>query len=148
MINHYWSFLLFLLKSKKRHGVHSAFVYELNDYFYRNTNWKKAKKWTFRLKRSSDVNDLFIKTLKAFISTYSPEISMKFSLYDASRIPLETILDRTSNQDEIIVVKSLYFQRKKWAKRTPKESHVMIDFYFWGLCCQRNQVSQHFLIRI
>lgn len=148
MINHYWTFFLFLIKAKYRHGIHSPFVFQLVDYFHHDKTWQKTKKWPLTQNQYTQINLVFKQCLKSFAKTVANPDLLKIIFYDVREINLHETLDTLEDKNQIIVLESLFYQRKKWNRYSRKTTHVMIDFYFWGICYRRNQAGQFFLIRI
>ena len=145
---HYWKYFLFKCSSKYRHGVHSPFVFELVNYFHRDKKWQKIRRWPLSLKNFAQINTTFKNVFSSYINEKNTTLKMTLSFIDANNVVLEQIKNSLEGENHILVIESLFNHRKQWKKLTLKKSYVLIDFYFWGVCCHRKQIPQLFLIRI
>lgn len=153
----------FLLKSQNQHGLHSPFVYDFvtkglykkelksnnfEEYSELESLSKKQVKLLSKIVKYFKVDTIYFDIIKfnktkenGFKTLFINDIS-KLSKLDFSKL----------NTEDIIVIKSIYQNKKKylqWLEITKnKDITVSVNLYYFGLIFNRKeQAKEHFIIR-
>ena len=148
MLKHLIKYLLFCIKAKYRFGIHSPFVYQLNEYFHNDFEWQNRPKNPFKKGYCNQINLLFIKKIKAFIQNQNHFVVDKIHCIKATPETLKQTLNQYLDPTGILIMEAWFRYRKTWRKKLHKSAFVTIDFYFWIVFLKKNQATQSFLIRL
>lgn len=155
------SYIKFILKSSNQHGVHSPFVYDLiTQGLYKKgnkttvlNNYAELKKLSTKEQKvlSNIINYYKINKIYFDFKSLENNLNNEFKLLYIKELNQSTFLKNDSNY--FVVINKIHKNKNVgsiWRKLIRnKKATVTIDLFYFGLVFfRKEQVKEHFIIRV
>ncbi len=161
MINYFFYYLKFLFTSTNQHGVHSPFVYAyVTKCLYLKSVFKGSKTKQVFLKSKAYFKHGKVQCFpddfkpQDLTPRYSPPFDLVFFAIEAQHEVIDFVLEKKNIMNHsMILVEGIYTSKEsqrlwKTLKKMPQITVTIDLFYCGALFFRKEQVKEHFKIRI